>query len=89
VQPGAFDADEWTDLTPQRLQLDVTQHLALVVEELPAMHDRANVLDDGTDTETVQDAHGVGLDGDAAANGLPARIAFDYLGVNSSLMQSR
>jgi hypothetical protein len=53
------------------------------------MHDRANVLDDGTDTETVQDAHGVGLDGDAAANGLPARIAFDYLGVNSSLMQSR
>jgi hypothetical protein len=55
--------------------------------KLPAAHDRSRALHGTVDSKLVEYAHGVGLHGDAPADGVPARIALDEVGVKSTLVQ--
>jgi hypothetical protein len=87
VQLRAFDADERIGVAPQWLQLDVTQHFALLGKELLTAHDRSRMLDGCVDAELVEYARGIGLHGNAPADGLPARIALYEIGIESVLMQ--
>src|SRR5262249_44843595 len=87
MQPGALDSDEWSDVAPQWLELDVAEHVALLIAELPAAKDGARLRHGGPDTELVQRAHGIGLNRDAGADRVPAQVALDELGIESALVQ--
>ena len=84
---GALDADERADVAPQRLQLDVTEHLALLIQELPAVDSGSRARHGGVESDLAHCAHGVRLHGYAATNRVPMRIPFDDFGIEPAATQ--